>query len=284
MTSQLALLVLLTSPASPEMLDSLGHAPPAMVTRLSQECIRREYTRITTPDSVRYVVYVGRMDAQGVGKFRKRGSAPRPPDPLPWPYVARIDAVRSRRQLGLAAGAVAGGLIGWPLGSIGLGALAGYWIGGGVGSWVVHEKQLYVAEPRTDSRPAHDPGAAGAAAPSPAASAQVEGAPGTMSEPDAARVEKASAYIRESHLLRVTFTDMSRIQGKAAGADEAGLHALEPTRDSGSIPRPPDVIPWTRILQVERHVGSSGKGALIGVGVLLLGVPLLLIARAKTKA
>jgi hypothetical protein len=271
-TSQLALLLLLTSPASPEMLDSLGHAPPAMVTRLSQECLRKEYTRITTPDSARYLVHVGRIDEKGLGKFRKRGSALRPPDPLPWPYVARIDAVRSRRQLGVAAGAVAGGLIGWPLGSVGLGALAGGWIGGGVGSLVVHEKLLYVAQPRTGAQLALDPGAAGAAAsaPAPAASAQDEGAPGTMSEPDAARVEKASAYIRANHLLRVTFTDLSRIEGKAAGADEAGLRALEPTRDSGSIPRPPDVIPWTRILQVERHVGSSGKGALIGGSSLAL--------------
>src|SRR5881296_2197451 len=86
-TSQLALLLLLISPSSRETLDSLGNAPPSMVARLSQECVRKEYTRITTPDSARYPVHVGRIDAQGLGGFRKRGSAPRPPDPLPWPYV-----------------------------------------------------------------------------------------------------------------------------------------------------------------------------------------------------
>jgi hypothetical protein len=269
-TSQLALVLLLISPASPDTLDALGHAPPGMVARLSQECVGKEYTRITTPDAARYLVHVGRIDAQGMGKFRKRGSAPRPPDPLPWPYVVRLDAVRSRRQLGGVAGALAGGLIGGSFGSIALGAAAGGTIGAFVGSKVVHEKQLYLAQPKTEARLALDPGAAGAAAvaPSPAASAPAETAPVTISEPDAARVQKASAHIRANHLLRVTFTDMTRTEGKASHADEAGLHALEPTRDFGTLSRPPDVIPWTRILQVERHVGSSGKVALIGAGIL----------------
>jgi len=93
-------------------------------------------------------------------------------------------------------------------------------------------------------------------------------APPGMVAHDATRIQKASEHIRANHLLRVTFSDMTRIEGKASHADEAGLHALEPTRDFGSISRPPDVIPWTRILQVERHVGSSGKCALFG-GIIL---------------
>ena len=56
---------------------------------------------------------------------------------------------------------------------------------------------------------------------------------------------------------------MARIEGKASRADEAGLHALEPTPRFGSTPRPPDVIPWTRILQIERRGGSAAKGARI---------------------
>jgi hypothetical protein len=65
---------------------------------------------------------------------------------------------------------------------------------------------------------------------------------------------------------------MTQIEGNASHADEAGLHALEPTWEFASTPRPPSVIPWTRILQVERHGGSSGRGALIGgVGLGAMG-------------
>jgi len=112
---------------------------------------------------------------------------------------------------------------------------------------------------------------AAAAAPSLAASAPVAGAAVTMSEPERARIAKASAAIRSNHLLRVTISDMTRltrIEGKVSHADEAGLHALKPTRDLAAIRSIPDVIPWTRILQVEKHGGSAGKGALFG-GVCL---------------
>jgi hypothetical protein len=275
-TSQFALLLLLTSPAAPEALDSLGHAPPSMVARLSRECVGKEYTRIMTPDSARYVVRVGRIDAQGLGKFKTRGMTSRPPDPLPWPYVVRLDAVRSQRKLGAVAGGVAGALIGWPLDYIGLGALAGGSLGGYVGSKVVREAQLYVAQPPTGARPARDSSAAGAVAagaaatlPAAEALAPGDGKAGTTSEPEAARIRKASAEVHAKRLLRVTFTSMAQVQGHASHADQAGLHALRPT--SGSIAQLPDVIPWTRILQVEKHCGSSGKGALIGgtsLGVL----------------
>ena len=270
MTSQLALLLVLTSPAAPEALDSLGHAPPGMVARLSRDIVGKEYTRIMTPDSAHYLVKVGRIDAQGLGKFRKRGSAPRPPDPLPWRFVARLDAVRSRRELGWVAGGVAGGLIGWPMGYVGLGALAGGSVGGYVGSRFAREEQLYVAQPSTVARPAPDSSAAGAAAVVPAleATGPAGGAAATVSEPEAARIRKASAQIHSKHLLRVTFTSMARVEGHVSHASEAGLHALRPTHASGSVSQLPDVIPWPRILQVEKHVGSSGKGALTG-GVFL---------------
>ena len=85
-----------------------------------------------------------------------------------------------------------------------------------------------------------------------------------MSKRDAARVGKASEKIHAKRLLRVTFTSMSRIEGHASGADEAGLHGLQPSRAFASTSPLPDVIPWTRILQVENRGGSAGKGALFG--------------------
>jgi len=273
-TPEIALVFLLASPSSaPEILDSLGHAPPGMVARLSHDCVYRDGIRITAGET-RYEVRVGRVDAAGLGAFKTRGSAPRPPDPLAWHFVARIDAVGSKYRLGLALGAAMGALIGWPLGSVGLCALVGYGAGGVIGKRMVHEEQLYVAQPRTEARLALDPGAAeiAAAVPSMAAPGPVEAASGTTLEPTPERIRQASGRIHSGHPLRVTFTNMTLIEGHSSGADDAGLHALRPNPSSGSIPPLPDVIPWARILQVETLGGSSGVGALYGgLGLGLVG-------------
>ncbi len=278
MTSELALAILLaTSSLAPDVLDSLGHAPPAMVARLSQACVGTGDIRITAGEIV-YQVRIGRLNAAGMGGFKTRGSAPRPPDPLAWPLVTRMDAVHSSRGLGMMLGAVAGAAIGWPAEAVVLGATAGMWIGGRVGSMRVREVPLYIAQPGAAQRLALDPAAAAAAAavavPSLVAAGAVDAASGTVGEPSAERIREACTEIRSGSMLRVTFTSMTLTEGQVSRADDAGLHALRPELTKGSNPPLPEVIPWARILQVEKRVGSSGAGALRG------GVPLGILGAA----
>ena len=294
MTPGLTLLLLLAHPAaSAETLDSLGHAPPAMVSRLSRECIGLDRVRITAL-STRYETRVGRMDERGLGGFTPRGSSPKPPDPMLWPSIERIDAVHSRFHLGMGVGIISGGLIGLPLGFNatgvkGLGvwmlcAGVGGWLGGRIGSALVHEENVYEAGQRPSPQAPPPPAAAGAPATGAAAAgaaATPAAVPATGSvtptaalapETSSPRAESASAKIKPGDLLLVDFTDRPRMEGFASRADAAGLHGLRPSLASGPVASLPDVVPWSRIESVDKRGNSAGRGALVGgLGLGLMG-------------
>lgn len=123
----------------------------------------------------------------------------------------------------------------------------------------------------TTARLAVDSSAAGSAAanPSPDASSPIDVGPDTTLAPTAERVREACKKIHPGSMLRVTFASMARTEGKVSRADDAGLHGLHPTRAAPSTSPSPDVISWASVLQVEKCVGSSGKGA--HHGALALG-------------
>lgn len=294
MTAALTLLLLLANPAaSSEGLDSLGHAPPTMVSRLSRECIGLDRVRITAL-STRYETRVGFMNEQGLGGFQPRGSSPKPPDPMPWASIERIDAVHSRAGIGMGVGLISGGLIGLPLGfnatgmkGLGVWALcagAGGWLGRRIGSALVHEENVYEAGQRPNSNA--PPGLAAGGAPTtgtaeagPVTTSGAAPAAGSVmatvqpaAEISSTRVASASSKIKPGDLLLVDFRDGPRIEGFASRADAAGLHGLRPNMASGRIEPLPEVVPWSRIHSVDRRGNSAGRGALVGgLGLGIMG-------------
>ena len=274
LTSELALAILLADPSqSSDVLDSLGHAPPGMVKRLTQECVGKGPIRIVAGETV-YLVSIDRLDARGIGGFKARGSAPSPPDPLAWPLVKRMDAVYSSRTVGMMLGTAAGAAIGVPFDAGLLGATLGGAVGGRVGSMRVHEEPLYVAQSSPPARLPLDSTATGsdAVVPSGSAAGPSDASAGTAHEPSVERVREATAEIPKGSMVRVTLATMTLTEGKVSRADDVGLHGLRPAQARASSPASPDVIPWARILQVETRVGSSGRGAVIGAAFVgLLG-------------
>ena len=249
-------LLLVSTSATSDTLDGSGHAPPAMVERLRAECLRKR-VRVTT-ELARYDVRVGRLDDVGLGGFKRIGSSPHPPDPIAWPSVVRIEAVRTRSRLGMGIGAATALSIGLPFASdhqtaLVTWTLVGGWFGGQVGSRITRGEPVYVAQPRTPS-------------PLPVAAAPAV-APAAIDE---ARVEKACAQIRHDRLLRVTFEDMPSVEGYALKADGNGLHSLQPKERSGSGNSLPEVISWSRIDGIQRR--SSNAGSFATKGAVLVGV------------
>jgi hypothetical protein len=258
-TSQLALLLLLlTTPSTPETLDSLGHAPPSMVERLRAECVGKR-NRITT-ELARYDVRVRRLDGVGLGGFKTIGPSPHPPDPVAWSSVTRVGVVHTKSLLGMGIGVAFGGTLAFALGAdptaLVTTALAGGLVGEQVGCRITREEPAYVAKPRTASRPA--------AATTPVATTPAVAPAGIYEK----RVQKASGQIHHNRLLRVTFRDLTQVEGYALNADRDGLHSLQPKKRTGSAGSLPDPIPWARILQIEKHGGSAGKGALAGATIV----------------
>jgi len=104
----------------------------------------------------------------------------------------------------------------------------------------------------------------------------------TPTRAEAARIQKACARIGPNSLLRVTFTDKARIEGYTSLADDAGLHALQPKLAHGPLPPLPDVVPWTRIFEVEKRGGSAGSFAI--KGALYMGLMGAMIGAAAGAA
>ena len=266
MTPEIAFALLVaTTSATADTLDSHGHAPPAMVERVRSEVVHKR-ARITT-GLTRYDVRVGRLDGVGLGGFKTIGPSAHPPDPMAWPSVVRIDAVHTKTLLGMGIGtALSLGL------ALAFGAdptalvstiLAGAFVGQQVGTRITLDEPVYVAQPRAVSPP-------------PAAAAPAAVAPATVAPAivpyviDDARVDKACARIHHGRLLRVTFNDVPRIEGYALRANREGLHSLQPKERYASSGAVPEVVSWSRITAIDGR--GSKAGSLATAGAVSVGV------------
>jgi hypothetical protein len=237
----LVLVFLATTPLAARA-DDFTAPPPRMIELLQREHRARDWWIVTTPEG-RVEARVGDVGATGLALTQTRRGAPTNAT-LAWSRIERIERRHSRHRLGQVLGAVAGatalGYLGAAIDNadaataseveaawvgVGVGAVAGGWLGGRLGDQLAHTTPLYVA-------PARQPGAA-PDAPMPAAAA--------LLQDDAGRT-----------VLRIRGS-FGEVAGRAAVIDAQGIAGIEPDPrfdSGGALPEQP--LRWEEITQVER--------------------------------
>ena len=289
MVARCILLALASSALCVAMAGAQAHpVPPAdVVKQLRRHHHRGDWWRVTTDDG-RYEVRVKQIDAEGLGGFTARRSAPPVPERLAWASIARIDLRKSHARRGQITWMILGlgaGLIPLANGNANsnqpayymlAGATVGAALGGRMSGMNVHERALYVAPMPALPMPAAPPDVAV----SEPREAIPPSAPSASASPE---IERACRRISSQDLLRVE-GDFGTFHGYASSIGPEGLGGLrvETTRESV---QPPGLIDWDRIHRVDVHGSNAGRGALrgavaLGAATAVLGFPIAALAQS----